>query len=232
MATCSSGTGKGKAFPKPSLMNLSVEEENLAAIPFAVLERRVGKRVGKIEISGSKTLPDGTTARVTWQVQGNNELGLPTEQDLDIFVALGVLTFRSDFAKTVTFTGREIAKILGIGAVHGKFYKRLKLAMDRFIPLRFRALMENEQHEEVKWCNVFQEASFSLNRTTGRCTGPVTWTDKLIQSTDSRFFRLLEASSYMELDGITAKHLYRFLAVAFAKTNVLVIDARQLVTEH
>lgn len=213
-------------------MNLSVEEENLAAIPFAVLERRVGKRVGKIEISGSKTLPDGTTARVVWQVQGNNELGLPTEQDLDIFVALGVLTFRHDFAKTVTFTGREIARILDIGAVHGKFYKRLKLAMDRFIPLRFRALMENEQHEEVKWCNVFQEASFSLNRTTGRCTGSVTWTDKLIQSMDSGFFRLLDASRYMELDGITAKHLYRFLAVAFAKTNVLVIDARQLVTEH
>jgi hypothetical protein len=224
--------GKGKAFPKPSLMNLSVEEENLAAIPFAVLERRVGKRVGKIEISGSKTLPDGTMARVVWQVQGNNDLGLPTEQDLDIFVALGVLTFRHDFAKTITFTGREIARILDIGAVHGKFYKRLKLAMDRFIPLRFRALMENEQHEEVKWCNVFQEASFSLNRTTGRCTGSVTWTDKLIQSMDSGFFRLLDASRYMELDGITAKHLYRFLAVAFAKTNVLVIDARQLVTEH
>ncbi len=230
MPICS--PGKGKAFPKPALMNLSVEEENLAAIPFAVLERRVGKRVGKIEISGSKTLPDGTTARVVWQVQGNNDLGLPTEQDLDIFVALGVLTFRNDFGKTVTFTGREIARILDIGAVHGKFYKRLKLAMDRFIPLRFRALMENEQHEEVKWCNVFQEASFSLNRTTGRCTGSVTWTDKLIQSMDSGFFRLLDASRYMELDGITAKHLYRFLAVAFAKTNVLVIDARQLVTEH
>lgn len=225
-------SGKGKAIPKPSLMNLSVEEENLAAIPFAVLERRVGKKVGKIEISGAKNLPDGTTARVVWQVQGNNELGLPTEQDLDIFVALGVLTFRSDFAKTVTFTGREIAKILGIGAVHGKFYKRLKLAMDRFIPLRFRALMENEQHEEVKWVNVFQEASFSLNRTTGRCTGSVTWTDKLIQSMDSGFFRLLDAGRYMELDGITAKHLYRFLAVAFAKTDVVIIDARQLATEH
>jgi hypothetical protein len=72
-------SGKGKTAPKPSLMNLSVEEENLAAIPFAVLERRVGKKVGKIEISGIKTLPDGTTARVTWQVQGNNELGLPSE---------------------------------------------------------------------------------------------------------------------------------------------------------
>src|SRR5579872_892132 len=224
--------GKGKPFPKPSLMNLSVEEENLAAIPFAVLERRVGKKVGKIEINGSKTLPDGTMARVVWQVQGNNELGLPTEQDLDIFVALGVLTFRNDFAKTVTFSGREIARILGIGMVHGKFYKRLKLAMDRFIPLRFRALMENEQHEEVKWLNVFQEASFSLNRTTGRCTGSVTWTDKLIQSMDSGFFRLLDAGRYMELDGITAKHLYRFLAVAFAKTNVIIIDARQLSTEH
>jgi len=225
-------SGKGKAAPKQSLMNLSVEEENLAAIPFAVLERRVGKKVGKIEISGTKTLPDGTSARVTWQVQGNNELGLPTEQDLDIFVALGVLTFRNDFAKTVTFSGREIARILDIGAVHGKFYKRLKLAMDRFIPLRFRALMENEQHEEVKWCNVFQEASFSLSRTTGRCIGSVTWTDKLIQSMDSGFFRLMDATRYMELDGITAKHLYRFLAVAFAKTDVLIVDARQLSTEH
>jgi len=227
-----SGTGKGKSAPKQSLMNLSVEEENLAAIPFAVLERRVGKKVGKIEISGTKMLPDGTTARVTWQVQGNNDLGLPTEQDLDIFVALGVLTFRNDFAKTVTFSGREIARILDIGAVHGKFYKRLKLAMDRFIPLRFRALMENEQHEEVKWCNVFQEASFSLNRTTGRCMGSVTWTDKLIQSMDSGFFRLMDANRYMELDGITAKHLYRFLAVVFTKTDVLIIDARQLAMEH
>lgn len=213
-------------------MNLSVEEENLAAIPFAVLERRVGKRVGKIEISGTKILPDGTKVRVVWQVQGNNELGLPTEQDLDIFVALGVLTFRNDFAKTVTFTGREIARILDIGAVHGKFYKRLKMAMDRFIPLRFRAITETEQQEEVKWCNVFQEASFSLNRTTGRCTGSVTWTDKLIRSMDSGFFRLLDASRYMELDGITAKHLYRFLAVAFARTDVVIIDARQLATEH
>ena len=170
---------KSKSILKAPLLNLSVEEENLAAIPFAVLERRVGKRVGKIEIGGTKTLPDGTTMRVTWQVQGNNELGLPTEQDLDVFVALGALTFRNNFAKTVTFTGREIAKILGIGTVHGKFYKRLKLAMDRFIPLRFRALTETEQREEVKWCNIFQEASFSLNHTTGRCTGSVTWTDKL-----------------------------------------------------
>ncbi len=225
-------SGKGKAAARQLLMNLSVEEENLAAIPFAILERRVGKRVGKIELSGTKTLPDGTTARVTWQVQGNNELGLPTEQDLDIFVALGVLTFRSDFAKTITFSGREIARILDIGTVHGKFYKRIKLAMDRFIPLRFRALMENEQHQEVKWCNVFQEASFSLNRTTGRCIGSVTWTDKLIQSMDSGFFRLMDANRYMELDGITAKHLYRFLAVAFTKTDVLIIDARQLATEH
>src|ERR1700692_3131887 len=105
---------KTKPVTKPSLMNLSVEEENLAAIPFAVLERRVGKRVGKIEINGTKLLPDGTKVKVVWQVQGNNELGLPTEQDLDIFVALGVLTFRNDFAKTIVFTGREIARILDI----------------------------------------------------------------------------------------------------------------------
>src|ERR1022692_4112996 len=124
--------------PKPALVNLSVEEENLAAIPFAVLERRVGKRIGKIEIKGTKVLPNGSEMEVVWQIQGNNELGLPTEQDLDIFVVLGVLTFRNNFAKTVTFSGREIARMLNIHSVHGKFYQRLKLAMDRFIPLRFR----------------------------------------------------------------------------------------------
>jgi CheY-like chemotaxis protein len=221
-----------KQLAKPSVFNLSVEEENLAAIPFAVLERRVGKRIGKIEIRGNKILPDGTQMKVLWQVQGNNEMGLPTEQDLDIFVALGVLTFQSNFSKTVGFTGREIARILGIQTVHGKFYQRLKVAMDRFIPLRFRALSETDRQEEVKWLNIFQEASFSLDRSTGRCTGSVTWTDKLIQSMDSGFFRLLDAGRYIGLDGITAKHLYRFLAVAFEKTDLVVMDARKLATEH
>ena len=218
--------------PKPALVNLSVEEENLAAIPFAVLERRVGKRIGKIEIKGTKVLPNGSEMEVVWQIQGNNELGLPTEQDLDIFVALGVLTFRNNFAKTVTFSGREIARMLNISSVHGKFYQRLKLAMDRFIPLRFRALTATDQQEEVKWSNVFQEASFLLDRETGRCTGSITWTDKLIQSINNGFFRVLDAGRYMELDGITAKHLYRFFAVAFEKTDLIVIDARKLAMEH
>ena len=159
-------------------------------------------------------------------------MGLPTEQDLDIFVALGVLTFQNNFAKTVTFTGREIAKILGIHSVHGKFYQRLKMAMDRFIPLRFRGLAATDRQEEVKWLNVFQEASFTLDRDTGRCVGSVTWTDKLIQSMNSGFFRVLDAGRYMELDGITGKHLYRFLAVAFEKTDMILMDARKLAIEH
>ncbi|MEO8657476.1 MAG: hypothetical protein ABI693_03360 [Bryobacteraceae bacterium] len=223
---------KRKQNPHLSMLNLSVEEENFGAIPFAVLERRVGKAVSKIEIEGIKVLPDGTERRVVWQVQGNSELGLPTEQDLDIFVALGVLTFRNNFAKTVSFTGREIGKLLNIGSVHGKFYKRLKIAMDRFIALRFRALTATDRQEEVKWLNVFQEASFLLDRTSGRCIGSVTWTDKVIRSMDSGFFRLLDAGRYMELDGITAKHLYRFLTVAFEKSDLVVIDARKLATEH
>lgn len=221
-----------KSPEKSSLLNLSVEEENLAALPFAVLERRVGKRIGKLEIQGVKLFPDGTEVQVAWQVQGNTELGLPTEQDLDIFVALGVLTFRNNFAKTVSFTGREIARILNISGVHGKFYRRLKMAMDRFVPLRFRALAATDRQEDVKWLNVFQEASFSLDRTTGYCTGTVTWTDKLIQSMDSGFFRAIDAGRYMQLDGITAKHLYRFLVVAFERTDLVVMDARNLCTNN
>ncbi|HLK54396.1 MAG TPA: hypothetical protein VKU42_13140, partial [Candidatus Angelobacter sp.] len=122
--------------------------------------------------------------------------------------------------------------MLNISSVHGKFYQRLKLAMDRFIPLRFRALTATDQQEEVKWSNVFQEASFLLDRESGRCTGSVTWTDKLIQSINNGFFRVLDAGRYMELDGITAKHLYRFFAVAFEKTDLIVMDARKLAMEH
>lgn len=218
--------------PKHSLLHLSVEEENLASIPFAVLERRTGRRVGKIELKGTKVLPDGTELTVSWQVQGNSELGLPTEQDLDIFVALGVLTFRNNFNKTVSFSGREIARMLGIQSVHGKFYQRLKVAMDRFISLRFRGIAETERQEDVKWVNVFQEASFTLDRDSGRCIGSVTWTDKLIQSMNHGVFRMLDAGRYMELDGITAKHLYRFLAMAFEKSDLILIDARKLATQH
>ncbi len=220
-----------RSHSRPSLANLSVEEENLAAIPFAVLERRVGK-VSKIEITGTKTLPDGTEAQVTWQVQGNQDLGLPTEQDLDIFVVLGMLTFANNFSKTVSFSGRQIAKMLNISGVHGKFYQRLKLAMDRFISLRFRAIAVTDQQEDVKWLNVFQECYFSLDHRTGRCSGSVTWTDRLIQAMDSGFFRVLDAGRYMELDGLTAKHLYRFLAVEFDKTDLVVIDARKLCQQH
>jgi len=211
-----------------SLASLSVEEQNLAAIPFAVLERRVGKRLGKIELKGTKVLPDGREVQVEWQVQGNAELGLPTEQDLDIFVALGVLTFQNNFQKTVTFTGRQLAGMLNISGVHGKYYRRLKLAIDRFIPLRIRAITATEREEDIKWLNVFQEASFSLDRTTGVCSGSVTWTDKVIQSMNYGFFRFLDAGRYMELDGITAKHLYRYLAGAFEKKAVIVEDAREL----
>lgn len=213
-------------------INLSVEEENLASIPFAVLEQRVGKKTGSIEVRGQKILPDGTPIQATWQVQGNAELGLPTEQDMDIFVALGVLTFRHDFAKTITFTGREIARILNRDSVNGRFYKRIKLAMDRFVPLRFRTLMCSDRHEDIKWVNVFQDASFTLDRDTGRCVGSVTWTDKIIDAMDRGFFRLLDGRRYMELDGLTTKHMYRFLAVAFERTDVVLIDARELASRH
>jgi hypothetical protein len=217
---------------RSSFLHVSVEQENLASIPFAVLERRLGKKISKLELQGTKQLPDGTVLNVSWQVQGNSELGLPTEQDLDIFIALGVLTFRNDFAKTVSFSGREIARILGIQAVHGKFYKRLKLAMDRFIPLRFRGISASDRQEDIKWINVFQEASFTLDRDTGRCIGSITWTDKLIDSMNNGFFRVLDAGRYMELDGITAKHLYRFLAVAFERTDLMILDARKLAADH
>jgi hypothetical protein len=49
---------------------------------------------------------------------------------------------------------------------------------------------------------------------------------------DKGFFRMLNASHYMALDGITAKHLYRFLSVAFERSDIVLIDARRLATEH
>lgn len=213
-------------------INLSVEEENLASFPFAVLEQRVGKKLAKLEVKGRKTLPDGTEMKVVWQVQGSPELGLPTEQDLDIFVAIGVLTFRGNFSKTVVFQGREIARILNMANVHGKFYDRLKLAMDRLIALRFRAIAQTERSEDVKWTNIFQEASFTANRDTGRCEGSVTWTDKIINAMDSGFFRLFDAKRYMQLDGLTAKHMYRYLAVAFESTDVVIVDLKALATQY
>lgn len=217
---------------EPFACNISVEEKNLSLIPFAVLEQRVGKRLGKVEVKGSKVPSNGVEVACTWQVQGNGELGLPTEQDLDIFLALGVLTSRNHFAKTIRFHGSDLATILNIASIHGKFYERLKLAIDRFVSLRFRVLTDSKLHEDVKWMNMFQEASFSSDRETGRCVGTITWTDRIIQGMHSGLFRFLDADRYMKLDGLTAKHMYRFLSQAFQSTDVVILDVRDLATQH
>jgi signal recognition particle subunit SEC65 len=209
-------------------LNIAVEEENLATVPFAILERRVGKKTDKIEVRGYHLSPDGTKTEVTWEVQGSAEFGLPTEKDLDVFVALGVLTLRANCEKTIYYTAKEIAEVLKVSHRDGRFHRRLKLAMNRLHPLQFRALTTNERRETVKWRHIFQDADYVYDKVSGRCIGTVTWTDKLIASMDAGFFRLLDADRYMELDGLTAKYLYRFLTSQFEVVDTVVMDAREV----
>ena len=56
---------------KPSLLNLSVEEQNLASIPFAVLERRVGKTIGneKLEAEGKADQVSGAVQKKVGDVK-------------------------------------------------------------------------------------------------------------------------------------------------------------------
>jgi hypothetical protein len=72
--------------------HLSVEEENLAVIPSRFWTRA---SVAKIEIADVDT---ARRYRRRSAVAQGNDLGLPTEQDLDIFVALAC----SPTAKQVT----------------------------------------------------------------------------------------------------------------------------------
>jgi len=105
---------------KGSPVNLPVEKTFLASIPSMVLDQHAGRRLGKFEAGGSKILPDGTELQFIRQVRDNSDPGSPTGQGMGRFLALGVLTFRRDFAKTVSLQDREAARIFNIADGHGR----------------------------------------------------------------------------------------------------------------
>ena len=194
-----------------------------------------GKRLVKIELKGTKILPDGLRGAGRVAGAGNAELGPSYRAGFGYLRRPGSAhPSRTIFKNGHVPQGYASWLACSTSAERtGKYYRRLKLAIGPvFIPLRIRgAITATEREEDIKWLNVFQEASFSLDRTTGVCSGSVTWTDKVIQSMNYGFFRFLDADRYMELDGITAKHLYRYLAGAFEKKSVIVEDAREACQE-
>ena len=76
--------------------------------------------------------------------------------------------------------------------------------------------------------NVVSGSELLAHRDTGRCIGSVTWTDKLIQSMNSGFFRVLDASRYMELDRITGKHCIDSWRSPLNGLDMILVDARKL----
>lgn len=101
---------------KGSPFNLPVEKTFLASIPSMVLDQHAGRRLGKFEAGGSKIRP----------VRGNSDPGSPTGQGMGRFIALGVLMFRCDSAKTVSLQDREAAWIFNIADGHGRCSTRKK----------------------------------------------------------------------------------------------------------
>ena len=128
-----------KPIPKPSLLHLSRVKKTPQQSLLQCSSTGLTTRNWKTEIQGTKLLPNNQELHVSWQVPGRDIRSLVSQPNrTSIFHQAGHPDFQNNFAKTVTFHQWKSPRFFAIQSVHGKFYQRLKVAMDRFIPLGLR----------------------------------------------------------------------------------------------
>lgn len=130
-ATRKSTQSLDRPVPSPLLTYFGRDELNLAEFPFATLkyQQRVG--VKTIAFSDTITGKDGQQVEREWTVTGSDAHGLPVAGDVDIIVALLVLTQEQGLkSREVQFTRYDLLRIMGWGQ-KGRSYSRVKDGLDR-----------------------------------------------------------------------------------------------------
>ena len=110
------------------------DELNLAEFPFCLLTSR-SYRGNTIKVEREvRDLASGRCLRQEWTVTGNEEHGLPTARDMDVYVALMQLAARDgvDRERRVFFSRYELVKMQRrVPSI--STYKQLESSLDRLV---------------------------------------------------------------------------------------------------
>jgi hypothetical protein len=199
------------------------DEMNLAEFPFGILKRQ-GDAEDTYVYEGTITTRDGTRHQQRWEVHGLGSLGLPSEYDERVLIALMAVTASHNFQnRKVPFSVYQILQIMGVGT--GKRdYLSVERALKRLIGVTIfaeGAFWDQGEHEWVskstsgfhileKYWLGYQERNDTIREQEG-VPAYIIWSNDLWKSIKNGYIKTLDLQFYFSLETPMSRRLYRFL---------------------
>jgi hypothetical protein len=198
------------------------DEMNLAEFPFASL-RKQGDDRETIVYEGWATDEQGRRYQQKWIVRGLAEIGLPTEYDERVFVALMAVTATQGFeSRKVSFSMYQILKIMGVGD-RQKDYENLERALERLVGVTISSkdsFWDNEKKKRITTATAFhiidkfwlrhRELDEEVREEEG-VAAYITWGEDIWRSFQAGYLKSLDLQFFYSLESPLARRLYRFL---------------------
>lgn len=211
------------------------DEMNLAEFPFASLTRQQGDR-DSFTYEGWITDKEGKRHRQRWTVRGAGGLGLPTEYDERVVVALMAVSAQQGFAeRKVPFSVYQILQVMGTPRSK-RAYEAVQRSLERLVGVTIYAegafwdngekgwiKLKSGFHIMEKYWLAYLEEDEQVRAAEG-VPGYFVWSEDLWKSIQDGYLKHLDLDFYFDLDSPLARRLYRFLDKRMAYQSTYEID--------
>jgi plasmid replication initiation protein len=211
------------------------DEMNLAEFPIASLRRRGDSR-DSFTYEGWITNKDGKRQRQRWIVRGLSGIGLPTEYDERVLVALMAITSSHGFEdRKVPFSVYQVLQVMGL-TDSKRDYENIERSLERLVGVTIfaeGAFWDNGEKSWVKiktgfhiiekfWLRYLEEDEQVLEEEL--VPGYITWSEDIWKSIQDGYIKNLDLAFYYSLQSPMARRLYRFLDKRMAYRAQFEID--------
>lgn len=210
--------------PRAAKIRIGKDEMNLAEFPFAML-RNTSDHRNEIVYEGWQTHRDGSRYQQRWVVQGGSSVGLPTELDERVYVALLGISYNQGLtSKKIGFSIYQILKILDLPTSQQQ-YAVIEKSLDRLTAVTFKsqnAFFDNRDGAKKRVTTVkafhliesywlrYMEADDHVRDGEG-VPAYVVWSEELWNSLKSGYIKNLDLHFFRSLTTPISRRLYRFL---------------------
>ena len=198
------------------------DEMNLAEFPFATLRSRRDDKDALIHESWTVS-ESGERHQQRWVVRGLSGIGLPTEFDERVYVALVAITASQGFVdRKVPFSVYRVLKTMGLTDSR-KDYHNIEKSLDRLVGVTIKsegAFWDNAARERVTTAKAFhlideywlryKETNERVRKEEG-IPGYIVWGGQIWKSFQANYIKHLDLAVFYSLQSPVARRLYRFL---------------------
>ena len=211
---------RNQAIQRPE--RIGKDEMNFAEFPFASLRNRGDKRKALV-YKGWATDAHGNRYEQEWITQGGSLVGIPTEFDERVFIALVAISDQQDFQdRRVELSLYQIIKIMGL-THNNRSYQYIENSLERLLAATFtskQAFWDHGRQERITTVKGFhlidgywlryKEVNREIAEEEG-VPGYILWSEVVWNSFRAGFIKNLDLDFFFSLQSPVARRLYRFL---------------------